>query len=724
MTNGFFNHDNPEARRTLARAESINATFQSVAEGFDKLPAEAEMKQGRVNRATVTGGPTAYAATLPYSPAGYVDGLRFSFKVPSTNTGACTINVNGPLGALGVKSIRRFNGTDPAPNDLTAGAIADVEYDGSVFIIVGAHGASETNAAASAAAAAASQSAAAGSASASAGSASAAAGSASAAAASQSAAAGSASAAAVSASAAAGSASAAAGSATAADQYGSAAGGAAPSVRMNWDAGTSAADPGAGKVRVNNPTVASITAIHISESDAASANLSSVFTAWGGSTNPVKGRLRIGHRLDLTKWIEADVTAVADNGTWWTITVSNPTGPGGFAAADVVAVGLSRAGDKGITSTYWGGTAGGTANALTATTGANLSSLTAGVIIGLTVGATGNSGAATLSVDGLSAIAIRKSGSALAGGELTANTDVWLQYNGTYWRLIGGAGSSGTFTATLSKSSAYTLTAADGGAVIKCTSAIPLTLLAASGAPVAWWVTISNRSTGTVTIAPAGSDTIAGAAAPWVLRSGQDVTIYRTGSSTYEALGLSMPVTDSQATWSAVNKAAGITLSNSNMTATGTSGVGSVLGTVGVSGGKRYFECRLPTAFDGVVGLARSTMSLSSAVGFGDANGWGYIADGRKVNNGTATAYGSSVSDNGVVMVAADIDAGKMWIGINNVWQGSGDPVAGANPTFTGVTGTIYPAFGDQGSGSPSGTLIVGLSSFVYAPPTGYTTFY
>ncbi|MBP2309282.1 hypothetical protein [Azospirillum melinis] len=234
------------------------------------------------------------------------------------------------------------------PFGLTGAGGPDTNFEPMLGDVVTASQATADNATA----AAGSQTASAGSAAAAAGSAAAAhtsevaaAGSASAAAGSATAASGSATAAAGSAGAAAGSASAAAVSATTADQYASAAGGAAPAVRMNWDTGTSAADPGAGKVWVSNPTVASITAIYISESDAASANLSAVFTAWGGSTNPVKGRLRISHRLNLTKWIEADVTAAVDNGSWWTFSVSSPTGPGGFAAADVVAVGFARAGD-------------------------------------------------------------------------------------------------------------------------------------------------------------------------------------------------------------------------------------------------------------------------------------------------------------------------------------------------------------------------------------------
>ncbi len=148
MTNAYFNHDNPESKRTLARAESINATFEAVAAGFDLLPDDATLKQGRVTWAIATGGPAAYVVSLPFTPPTYASGLNFRFKVPATNTGACAINVMGPTGLLGAIALKRFNGADTLPNDLVAGAVADVAYDGSKFVIVGQHGATETSAAA------------------------------------------------------------------------------------------------------------------------------------------------------------------------------------------------------------------------------------------------------------------------------------------------------------------------------------------------------------------------------------------------------------------------------------------------------------------------------------------------------------------------------------------------------------------------------------------------
>jgi len=116
-------------------------------------------------------------------------------------------------------------------------------------------------------------------------------------------------------------------------------------------------------------------------------------------------------------------------------------------------VGISgKTGQTGPVANYWGGTAGGTANALTATTGAGLSALTIGMLIGLKSGGTANNGPTTVAVDGQPPVAVRKNGAALTGGEIPANTDVWGEFDGTYLRLLSGglpaASNASTVTGT------------------------------------------------------------------------------------------------------------------------------------------------------------------------------------------------------------------------------------------------------------------------------------
>lgn len=661
MTNGYFNHDNPESKRTLARAESLNATLETVAAGFDLLPDDLSLKQGRVTWATATGGPVAYVVTLPFNPPTYASGLTFRFKVPAANTGACSVNVMGPTGLLGAKALKRFNGADTLANDLVAGAVAEIAYDGSQFVIVGAHGSSEVNAAASAAAAAVSA---------------------------------------------------------------TATGGAAPAGRMAWDTGTSAANPGSGAIRANSATISSITAVHISETDTDGASLSQVFAAWATSTNPVKGRLRIGARTALSKWTEADVTAVVDNGSWWTLTVANPTGPGGFAAGEIVAVGFARSGDKGVVSAYWGGAAGGTANDLTVATWAGLSALEVGQIVGVKIGAAANSGAATLAVDSVGPVAIRKNGSALVGGELIAGTDLWFQYDGTYFRLMGAGEDT--------KASVAAASTVDIGT----TPARAITITAGTGPITAWGtapagahrditfsvpVTLTYNATSAILTGGGDINTMAGdtcrmeslGSGNWKMLSFQRANGNALGTYTAQAL-------------STTDKSSNATLSNSNRTVTTADGaVASGRAALYVST-PIYWEVVVNTVGSSNAGVAGALAPTSDYL-TNSAYGWGYLSNGNKGNGGGAAAFSSAWSAGDRLCFAYNPSSRGLWmgkvIGGVAVWGASGDPAAGANPAYTIPSGTaVFPSYSVNGSGA-SLTFSFAAGQQTATPPAGFTAF-
>jgi hypothetical protein len=78
-----------------------------------------------------TAGGTANALTLSIggAPSAYAAGQRYAFVVAANNTGAATLAVNG----LGVKSIRRPDGSTLAAGDLVAGTLVAVTYDGTNF---------------------------------------------------------------------------------------------------------------------------------------------------------------------------------------------------------------------------------------------------------------------------------------------------------------------------------------------------------------------------------------------------------------------------------------------------------------------------------------------------------------------------------------------------------------------------------------------------------------
>ena len=79
-------------------------------------------------------GGTANTLTLAPSPAisAYAAGQRFSFLASATNTGAATVNVSG----LGAKDIDYPDGTLMTGREITVNGIYDIEYNGTVFILM------------------------------------------------------------------------------------------------------------------------------------------------------------------------------------------------------------------------------------------------------------------------------------------------------------------------------------------------------------------------------------------------------------------------------------------------------------------------------------------------------------------------------------------------------------------------------------------------------------
>ena len=170
----------------------------------------------------------------------------------------------------------------------------------------------------------------------------------------------------------------------------------------------------------------------------------------------------------------------------------------------------------------------------------------------------------------------------------------------------------------------------------------------------------------------------------------------------------------------------GLALSNGNLNANrnSTSWL-SVRATLqGITSGKWYWECTTPTSISGtnypLVGVAWNSQSLATYVG-ADAFGYGCsFFSGQKFNNNVNTNYGTAFATNDIMGVAFDADNGKIWFSKNGTWFASGDPVAGTNAAFTGITGQVYaPTFSVYGTNS---TVVVnfGQRAFAYAAPTGF----
>lgn len=83
-----------------------------------------------------TGAANAYVITPAPAITAYTTGQIFSFKAVNANTTASTINVNG----LGVKTIKNPKGGDLVANDIGAGQLVMVGYDGTNMIMLSPSG--------------------------------------------------------------------------------------------------------------------------------------------------------------------------------------------------------------------------------------------------------------------------------------------------------------------------------------------------------------------------------------------------------------------------------------------------------------------------------------------------------------------------------------------------------------------------------------------------------
>ena len=175
------------------------------------------------------------------------------------------------------------------------------------------------------------------------------------------------------------------------------------------------------------------------------------------------------------------------------------------------------------------------------------------------------------------------------------------------------------------------------------------------------------------------------------------------------------------ATWNPSDKHVDITLSDGDLKAAATTSQWrAVRGTVGLASGKWYYEVTYATSGNyGLVGVASAAVSLADRIGV-SATGWGNQSNGFFMNN-NATKTGVTHASTNVVMVAVDLDNGKIWWGLNGTWYGSGDPATGANPHYDNLSGTVYPAVNCYGSGT-SYLANFGASAFTYSVPSGFNS--
>jgi hypothetical protein len=117
-----------------------------------------------------------------------------------------------------------------------------------------------------------------------------------------------------------------------------------------WDTGTTDADPGTGKIRANNASLASATVLYISKTSRAGSSLAAFLAALDDASNPVKGTLILTKRPTGTQ-ATFNVGVVTDASDYIKLAISNPSGETGFPASSIMSFQFSRSGDNGTNGT-------------------------------------------------------------------------------------------------------------------------------------------------------------------------------------------------------------------------------------------------------------------------------------------------------------------------------------------------------------------------------------
>ncbi|MBG0508913.1 hypothetical protein I3J13_09065 [Agrobacterium sp. MOPV5] len=112
----------------VPQREIVNVISKTGKEPADGNQLASAIQSGKLNFSAIGGAANALTMTLPEAPASWSDliGTPLRGTITTTNTGACTLNVNG----LGAKSIKIDNGSDPLGGDLKTGAVVVFVYDG------------------------------------------------------------------------------------------------------------------------------------------------------------------------------------------------------------------------------------------------------------------------------------------------------------------------------------------------------------------------------------------------------------------------------------------------------------------------------------------------------------------------------------------------------------------------------------------------------------------
>ena len=181
--------------------------------------------------------------------------------------------------------------------------------------------------------------------------------------------------------------------------------------------------------------------------------------------------------------------------------------------------------------------------------------------------------------------------------------------------------------------------------------------------------------------------------------------------------------------WDPAASGANYTFSNGDLTATKITAdnyLESLLrGTRYESSGKWYWEINLDDTTlstpDNFYGISNSTEDVDNPSGT-TTDSYGLLqSTGETYHNSVLTAYGVSTDTGDVLGIAWDADNGRLFYAKNNTWMNSGDPAAGTNPAFTGISGSFTPSGNLLRAAAYIITAAFKASDQTYSPPSGFS---
>lgn len=184
-------------------------------------------------------------------------------------------------------------------------------------------------------------------------------------------------------------------------------------------------------------------------------------------------------------------------------------------------------------------------------------------------------------------------------------------------------------------------------------------------------------------------------------------------------------------TWNPSDKSTNVTLSNGNLTATGSEASGIYFwsrSTTSKNSGKHYLESTVGSfgggapsgGFAAALGTALVGSNLNDYLGQA-ANTSAYYDDGSVYVNNAVVATLAAYVNGDVIGLALDLDAGKGWYSKNGVFA-SGNPAAGTGAHFTFTAGTTLYAGFTLHIESPADQITTnfGATAFNASPPSGF----